>query len=281
MDLIDIHKKLWEDEFKDESYQSKWNEIRDGKLKEIEKAFDSLSFINGAQRLFGSTKETSFKTFTEYLKEDFKNKTGNESPAELLFQAESSTEDDPLLGLIRSLSRSESFLQIRCLLSSPSYTPPDKISDILSHLYVLWVHFKELRPGPQFINDMYMDLSLTKLVGVVSRTYERIVRHGERELSRIFKSTQTKRKKAGTWKQFVQAIYEHGDSIAPGTGLSDAIRMIQGQFEKSKGDKNAKWGAVPNDMNTPSRDSIIDLLTKEGFLAKDFEKRGNYWFKKM
>jgi hypothetical protein len=57
--------------------------------------------------------------------------------------------------------------------------------------------------------------------------------------------------------------------------------MIQEQFDRSKGNKEAKWGEIPKDMKTPGRDSIINFFKTEGILEEDFEKKGQYWFKKM
>lgn len=263
MDMIDVHMKVWEHEFYDESYQSKWTEIRNAKLKEIEKAFDSLSFLDGAKRLFGDSKETSFKAFTNYLREDFKNKTGSESPAELIFQAEAKEVEDTLAGLFRSLNRSESFLQISCLLCSPNYTPPDKISDILCHLIVLGIRIINLRPGPPFITDMCMDLSLTKLVGVVNKIYEGMIRHGERELARVKriaaqKKEGVKHNKGPVEEAFYRLNFKKGDK------LNHVAKSIHVELNKKV-------------QSPPSILTIRRYLENDSKIMANFKKEERFW----
>lgn len=213
--------------------------------------------------MFGDSKETSFKAFTDYLREDFKNKTGSESPAELLFQAEAKEVEDTFAGLLRSLNRSESFLQISCLLCSPNYTPPDKIVDILCHLIVLGVRIINLRPGPPFITDMCMDLSLTKLVGVVNKIYEGVVRHGERELARVKRIIAQKKEgikynKGPVEEAFYRLSFRKGDKLNHvATSIHDELKMK---------------------MQSP-----IAILTIRRYLENDpkimanFKKEGRFW----
>jgi hypothetical protein len=150
----------------------------------------------------------------------------------------------------------------------------------------MWHLYETPISWPPSLEDMYLDLSFARLLSVANGRIAYDLARAEREESRTRKSTQAKRK-IGDRHQFLLAIYNYGESIAPGEKLSKSIKIIQRQFEESKKSKlnesrreDPKWGAIPDNIKTPKRDSIIDLLTKTGILDRDFEKRGRYWFKR-
>lgn len=188
------------------------------------------------------------------------------------------------------------------LMKNPAFEPPPILSHLfglLTGLWFFWVYWpfsykwagidrvtKSLQEAlgltPALFGEIeaIFDLSLTKIALQVGMETANIHHWGKRERTRTLKSTQRRREKAEPWKQFVLAIYEFGEPIAPGTSRGQAIRMIRRQFEESKG-KNAKWGVIPNDIKIPHRDSIIALLIEKGVHEKDFEQKGRLWFKKM
>ncbi len=180
-------------------------------------------------------------------------------------------------------------LDILKRLSSPDYSPPTELIEILNDLRNLWAYWVNCRPTktyalcpPPGVSEDGLELALATLMRVVGNWENLVFTHMDREISRTCTSTKTKREKAEEgWKTFVLAMYKHGETIPPGTRLSKAIEIIQRQFTESLGNDKAPWGAVPKNMRTPSRDSIIDLLTIKGILTKDFKKLGRYWFKKM
>lgn len=168
------------------------------------------------------------------------------------------------------------------------YEPPlfgEKNSSIMQ-LHLMWHLYETGISWPPSIEGMCLDLSFAKLLSAAHRQIAADLTKAEWVEPKNRKSTQTRREKAGKWQSFILAIYEHGKPIAPATRLSKAIEIIQGQFEESKrrpGETRNKplWEWIPGDIQTPSRDSIINLFKKEGIRERDFEKRGRYWFKKM
>lgn len=172
-----------------------------------------------------------------------------------------------------------------------SYEPPSDNDELALHL---WIIYRLYDDGPIYwpptIEDICLDFSFAKLLVGAHRKLGAKITLAERDNIRTQRTAETRRKKATRWESFVLAIYEHGTPIAPETRLSEAIRIIQKQFEESKrrSDETREkppWGLIPKykgkDMNTPSRDSIINLFKEEGIRDRDFEKRGPYWFKKM
>jgi hypothetical protein len=173
-------------------------------------------------------------------------------------------------------------------LSSPQYDPPADLLKILDDLKSLWKYWINCLPDKAYsinslagVSEEGLDLALVKLSYYVGIWKKAILSSGDRDIARTAQSTQKKREKAETLKNIVLAIYKHGQPIPPGTKLSEVCRIIIKQFEQSKGNKDAKWGEIRENTKTPTRDSIINYLTKKGILTNDFEHKGRYWFKKM
>ena len=177
------------------------------------------------------------------------------------------------------------------------YQPPSlwDAESLLMHLNMMWHIYERGDLLALSIKGMCLDLSLTKLLRVASGRIAHDLARAELAEPRNVPARKTKRKKADTWQNIILAIYEHGQPIAAGTILSEAIRIMQDQFERSKPDSPQRfnneplWGWIPEIkqkkgpieyMRTPSRDSIIKLLKRTGIRDRDFENRGPYWFKK-
>ena len=169
------------------------------------------------------------------------------------------------------------------------YNPPlfnDDIDLLLNHLHLMWHLYETGISWPPSIEGMCLDLSFAKLLSAAHRQIASDLIKGELNEPRTAKGAETRREKAESWKKLVMAIYEHGEPIALRTRLSEAIRLIQRQFEESKtseikksGRENPKWGLIPDDIKTPERDSIKKLFKEERILDRDFEKKGRYWFR--
>jgi hypothetical protein len=132
--------------------------------------------------------------------------------------------------------------------------------------------------------EAFLDLSLIKIAYRLGLKVNDVYEWGRRDKQRTRNTAKVTQKKADIRKRFVLAIYEYGEPIAPGTKRSDAIRALQRQFDRSRGNKEAPWGEIPVDKNkfkTPGRDKIIEFLDAEGILERDFKKVGRFWLKIM
>ncbi len=175
------------------------------------------------------------------------------------------------------------------LMASVEYIPSAQFRDVLVHLTELYAYYVKLyeEKQPFSLAELVLIYSFSKLMYMAGNFFDYYLHKGP-DSKRTKDSARTRKKKADERKSIVIAIYEHGKFIAPGSRRSLAIKMIQRQFKESKkselnksGRPKPYWGAIPDDMKIPGRDTIIGMLKVEGILERDFEDKDCYWFKKM
>lgn len=174
-------------------------------------------------------------------------------------------------------------------LSSPSYEGSDDLEEILKDLKFLWLYWEACRRYKTYfasslagVPEAGLDMALVKLSKNIGRWEFAAMFYASREVPRTKKGTKEKQDKNDKRKGFVIAIYEHGKPIEPGTKFNMACDMIQTQFDKSRGNDKAPWGLIPkdpNEMKTPSLDSIGRWLIEAGIRDRDFKKEGGFWIK--
>jgi hypothetical protein len=170
---------------------------------------------------------------------------------------------------------------IRELFFSTKYNPPENVDEIGKHLAALKTVFQANKKMRSYYISIFLSLAFAKLLATVSKLETIAFMKSERELMRIKKTTMAKSNKVEKAKEFVLALYEHGEKIKTRTSFNKASSIIKRQFQYWRG-KEGPWGTIPRDskeMPTPSLDSIKRWLKKAGILHRDFIKEGRCWIK--
>jgi hypothetical protein len=289
---------------KSEPFKAALRDLRRIIRDEIEKLLTRVFYSPEFSALYRDyTGKLDFKAFQQKLlqgleAERAKVERADESSLPFVFRVMSeivSETESPELHQFNSQQENKDvFGQVYHLIGYPDYSPPTEWKNLFTHLACLFASWDLHSRNPSLhedfspFSDMILLLSFAKLMGAAYELFANYTMKGERELTRTKKSTKAKKEKSNKRKEFVIAIYEHGERIASGTRLSEAIKMLQRQFMKSKESElkkskkeRPKWGVIPDDMKTPGRDSIIELFKADGILESDFEEKRGHWFKKM
>ena len=148
------------------------------------------------------------------------------------------------------------------LISSPEYSSPKTLQEVLAHLRVLWSYWALYVLNPQGIEGFkptsFLDLALVKLVGQAQDFITRAELVGDRETTRIKKSTAAKSKSRNERINWIIRINAVSSKIKEGMSINARAKIIQEEFNKLKGD-----GTIPSQIKTPSSRTIRNILAKD------------------
>ena len=235
----------------------------------IKLTFDSLQLLEFAEKNFQESKEENFIKFYYTSLNNFLEKQGQGKTPKI--------DLSPDIPSDRLVARQEICKSI----NSINYQPPQDRFLLLIHLCEIWHLYESDLKVASGLEEVCLDLSLFKLLIASHRHLEGSLVKAQREGPRTRKAAQAIKIKTENRKKIVLAIYEHGEKIPRRAKFSEVVRIIQEQFKKSKGNRDAPWGNVPANMKIPSRDAIKKWFKEEENFDRDFKQKGRYWFKCM